>query len=96
VKLLALVLTCVIVGAALRGHVRDTKRLLATYFICSIVLYIVFDAHRLREYLVPWSIGVSDMILVPIVYEGPPCFLFALLPMTIGGWLGWLIRVKRR
>jgi hypothetical protein len=96
VKLLALVLTCLIVGAAFRLYVRDTKCLLASHFICSIVLYIVFDAHRLREYIVPWSMGVSDMILVAIVYEGPPWFLFALLPMTIGGWLGWLTGVKGR
>ena len=95
-QLLALILTCVIVGAALRLYVRGTKSLLATYFICSVALYIAFDAHRLREYLIPWSMGVSDVILVPIVYEGPPWFLFALLPMTIGGCLSWLTGVRRR
>lgn len=53
----------------------------------------MFDAHRLSEYTVPRR--VLDMILEPIFYEGPPWFLFGLLPMAIGGWLGWLTGVKR-
>jgi hypothetical protein len=95
-RLAGLIVVCVIVGGVVRLYMRNMKGSVAIYVIVSILIYIAFDAHRLRDYVAPWSTKVLDMILVPIVYEGPPWFLFAFLPMTLGGWVVWLARVRRQ
>jgi len=89
-RLWALITLCVIFGVCIYVFARSLKVAIALNFGASIFLFIIFDAQRLHQYLVPRP--VLDMLLEPLIYEVPPWVIFAFLPMALSGLLARIIR----